>query len=261
MATSFYLPSRMLKITCILLGFTTLFSCREQTTQSTVSLRDSVLQMHLAVVDSIPEYDTSALDFQLLMAYQRNDSAYLAKYLQKTKERKTLIQKEGYKQYAVYPDSCIHQLRLHETSYEEAYRFKYFQAFCPYKLIVTVGRTNDTAVLQCIVYKPASDTPWDSSGCRIVNQFTKRLSPNQWDELRRAIKYADFWALKSRNDVYGADGRTLEVEGYLNEKTKVSQPPKYHAISRWLGARMAIIDAFDVALRMSGNKEGCYVVR
>jgi hypothetical protein len=238
-----------------------LLSCQEREVKQSISLRDSALSEYLFRGDSIPGFDTTNESYQFLRAYHKNDTAYLVDYLRQEADWKTYSQTKEYKKDIKYPDSCIYQLHLQETGFEETYRFKYQQSFCPYRLNVTVGRTGDSAELQFILYKPAIDHPLNNTGCNIVSQFKKKLTLEQWHQFNQSIKYADFWALKDQNGIQGLDGDNLEVEGYLNEASKVPRPPKYHRIYRWIGSPMAISDAFHVTLRLSGNKEGCLVIK
>lgn len=238
-----------------------LFSCRQRVSQQPAALRDIAIERYLSKVDSIPEYDTADFDFRFLRAYKENDTAFMAAYLQLENEWDTYRQTEEYKQDIEYPDSCIHQEQLRETAFEEAYRFKYRQSFCPYRLNVTVGRTGDSAILQFIIYKPTDTYPTDTTACRIVNQFQKAISASQWKQFSYAIEFADFWALKAENGASGLDGNDLEVEGYLNEKYKVPRPAKYHKIHRWSGTPVAIVSAFRMLLLFSENEQGCYVVK
>jgi len=238
-----------------------MLSCQEKVRQQSFSLRDSALGEHLSRGDSIPGFDTFNGNYQFLKAYHKNDTAYFSDYLRQQSEWNTYTKTVEYKRDVEYPDSCVHQLPLYETTFEETYRFKYRQSFCPYWLNVTVGRTGDSAELQFILYKPAIDHPLNNTGCSIVSQFKRKLTLEQWQQFDQSIEFADFWALNAQNGVQGLDGANLEVEGYLNEESKVTRPPKYHKIYRWIGSPMAINDAFHVLLKLSGNKEGCIVIK
>jgi hypothetical protein len=238
-----------------------LLSCQERQIQQSISLRDSALNEYLSRSDSILGFDTTNSSYQFLRAYQKNDTAYLAKYLRQQSEWDTYTKTTEYKRDIEYPDSCVQQLPLYETTFEETYRFKYRQSFCPYWLNVTVGRIGDSAELQFILYKPAIDHPLNNTGCSIISQFKRKLTSAQWQQFNQSIEFADFWALNAQNGIQGLDGNNLEVEGYLNEESKVRRPPKYHKIYRWIGSPMAINDAFHELLRLSGNKEGCIVIK
>jgi hypothetical protein len=238
-----------------------LFSCKQKVIQSGVSLRDTVLSTYLTAMGSIPAYDTNNTDFRMLRAYYRNDTNYLQEYLGKRKQYLAYLKKEDYKLDHVYPDSCIHQQRLDSTNYEEAYRFKYTQSFCPYKINVTVLRKADSTSLSFLLYKPADDPQFNTAGCKIIEQYSKTLSPKDWTEIRNAMTHADFWALNRINDIGGLDGSTLEVEGFLSERLKTPHPPKYHLVRRWIGPSSALFEAFATVLKLSGNKQGCFVVK
>jgi hypothetical protein len=238
-----------------------LFSCKQKETKSQVSLRDTALSTYLKAMDSIPAYDTANTDFRMLRAYYRNDTNYLQEYLENRKQYLVHLKKEDYKLDHVYPDSCIHQERLDRTDYEEAYRFKYTQSFCPYKVNVTVSRKADSIVLSFVLYKPADDPQFNTTGCKIIEQYSKTLSLRDWTEIHNAMTHADFWALSRINDIGGFDGSTLEVEGFLNEHLKTPHPPKYHVVRRWIGSSSALFDAFVTVLKSSRDKEGCFVVK
>jgi hypothetical protein len=237
-----------------------LFSCKQKIIQNEVSLRDTALRTYFKAIDSSPAYDTTNTDFRMLRAYYRNDTNYLKAYLENRKQYLAYLKNGDYKLDQVYPDSCIHQERLDRTDYEEAYRFKYFQSFCPYKINVTISRKVDSTVLSFLLYKPAEDPQFNTAGCKIIEQYSKTLSSKDWTEIHDAMTHADFWALSRINNVGGFDGSTLEVEGFLNEHLKTPHPPKYHRVRRWMGPSSALLDAFVTVLKLSGNKKGCFLV-
>jgi len=217
------------------------------------SFKDSVIKRHFETVDSISSYDTNTYDYKLLKAYYLNDTNYLQGYnnlLQSISKTRNVW---------YYNDSCIHQPELIDLNIEEAYRFIYWKAFCPYSLNITIGKLEREINLHFIIYKPYND--YDSLPCSIVDEFNKKLTVREWENFEEAMNRADYWALKERNDRNGVDGSGLEIygciKGYL--KKNAIQTKTYH-IYRWGAERYTIGEAFMLLLKYSRNKKGCLVV-
>jgi hypothetical protein len=75
------------------------------------------------------------------------------------------------------------------------------------------------------------------------------------------MSHADFWGLKGNNGITGLDGDDIIVSGYIRGDTADRRPARFSSVSRWVVHSTALGDPFDLALILSGNRKGCYVVR
>ncbi len=61
---------------------------------------------------------------------------------------------------------------------------------------------------------------------RFVIEMRRKVQKEEWKKLKRLIKKARFWTLKTYIDRYGHDGWYIRIEGV--------KKGKYHVISRWV---------------------------
>jgi hypothetical protein len=229
-----------------------LFSCHAKVrTTNLPSLRDTVVRDCLQEMDSLQELDTTEIGYKLLDSYIRNDTSTLIRF-QKYAKAGRQIQR----QFEVM-DSCIHQLRLQDLPADEAYRFNYRRAFCPYKLDVTLSKRDSSVNLHFIIYQ----YEWRVAVGDIVNEYDKKLTIKDWNDFKKAIEYADFWALKMRNEKEGFDGDDIIVSGFIKRDTAFRRPARFHRVVRWLVNSTSLEAPFDLALKLSGNRQGCYLVK
>ena len=73
------------------------------------------------------------------------------------------------------------------------------------------------------------------------------------------MKKADFWGLKSTNGEQGLDGSTLITTGFTKGSNTYEGKPKYNYVYRW--GYSTLSDPFSFVLKLSGNTQGCLVVK
>ncbi len=229
------------------LGLIFFTSCKNSGNKNlSYSIRDSVLQEHLAALDSLPYFDTTDINYKILKAYKSNDTFFF-KNLHIDIER----EKKFRHQWDLI-DSCAKEQKLSDLNVDEAYRFIYQAAFCPYKVNVTITKKTDSASLHFLIYQ----YQWDTAKCRIINEFDKKLPIKNWTEITESLDKYDFWGLKRENGVHGLDGSSLTVIGYKKRDTLYRRETKTNFIYRWGGTTLG--EPFHLVLKISGNKQGCF---
>lgn len=225
---------------------TVLFACREiPRPKPASSLRDTVVKSYFQSVEGAGGVDTGMMNYLLLKAYVNNDTAVLRKAAEEIKKWDA-----NRKQWeAMY--NCIGQAKLQDLGADEAYRFIYSQAFCQSSLSITITRKGDSIRLNTIYYV----YHWDSSACRLLQEFNKTLTTTQWSDLTAALHRADLWALNEENDLHGLDGDDLTVMGYVNGNE--SKRSRYTRVHRWLPSRSPLGDPFMLVRKLAGAKS-CY---
>ncbi len=224
-------------------------SCQQsEITPVKYSLRDSVLKEHLNTVESLPYYDTAEINFKILKAYQNNDTTFL-----KSLRTQIAQEKEDVPSW-LFGDSCLHQQKLQDMGVDEAYRFIYFPPFCTTPINVTVTRKGDSSNLHFVLYQ----NKYDTGACRIISEYDKKLTSNNWEEIKSKLRVADIWGLKRINGASGLDGNSLIFIGYQKGDVHFNRPDRYCYVYRWefstLGELLVAI------LKMSGNRKGCFWV-
>jgi hypothetical protein len=224
------------------------FSCNTKSNRTdNYSLKDTILVKHFEAIESSDDFDSTDLNYKVLKAYVNNDTAFFEKI------ESGLVEKERYNKQWQYMDSCIHQPKLQSLPVDEAYRFIYSAAFCPYKLQVTVSRKADRSNLHFILYQ----NQYDTVECKIVTEYDKTLSSKNWEALMNSLSIADFWGLKKDNGVRGLDGNSLTVTGYLKGDSTNNRPAQFNYVYRWVYERTSLKEPFNLILKLSGNKSGC----
>ncbi len=248
-STGFHFTMRYLAIAAIF--FFGLFTSCNNTADNAIeySLRDSVTKKHLELVDASTYSDTTDINYKVLKAYLANDTFFFKKlYADIEKERK-------YQQQYKINDSCIHQAALPAINADEAYRFVYTAAFCQYKLNVTISKTGNTSNIHFIIWQDV----WLNKICKVINEYDKKITEKDWEDFSQLMKKADFWGLKSTNGVQGLDGSTLITTGFTKGYRTYEGKPKYNYVYRW--GYSTLSDPFNFVLKLSGNTQGCLVVK
>lgn len=213
------------------------------------SLRDTVTKEHLQMLDSSEYTDTTDINYKVLKAYLANDTVFFDRL------KMDIAQKNKFKKEYGNNDSCIHQKRLQDLNADEAYRFVYTAAFCDKKLNVTVTRNGDSANLHFILFQDV----WLNKECKVLSEYDKKISPKNWQDFSDLMDKADFWGLRSSNGVQGLDGSTLITTGFTRGYRTYEMKSKYNYVYRW--GYSTLSEPFHFALKLSGNTQGCLVVK
>jgi hypothetical protein len=231
----------------VLIVFISCHNKEERATTSTI--RDVVAKEHLQRLDSLNYSDTIDINYKVLKAYIANDTSFFKKlHTNFEQERKRRQQLE-------VDDSCVHQSSLEKLNVDEAYRFVYTAAFCDYKLNVTISKIAGGANIHFIILKDV----WLNDTCKIINEYDKKITAKDWEDFSQLMKEADFWGLKSSNGVQGLDGSTLITTGFSTGYNTYEGKPKYNYVYRW--GYSTLDNAFTFVLKLSGNTQGCFVVK
>lgn len=199
------------------------------------------------MVDTLPYYDTSTIEFKLLKAYSLNDTNTLKNLIEHLENINTKLG------YQINLDSCVKQQEFKNIHAEEKYRFNYSSAFCPYTTSTTIIKYKDSTVLNTIVYQYARDTlPF-----KIIDQSAISIDSLSWDKFQESLEVADFWGLKPDNGKHSVDGSTLEVYGFKKGTNAEWNPDKSKFIERWSPEYNSILNSFILLLKFSKTKKGC----
>lgn len=208
--------------------------------------RDSLMRAYLNLGDSISWTDTTDPRHKLLLAYNKNDTAYIKQTLKSAQE--ALIETRKYPS----PTSCFTPQPINSFDFNEAYRFQYEAAFCDQSVNITVGERHDSIFLLAYHYK--HDYKTDS--CLSVEKTEKLLSAKQWEAIQFSIFRADLWGMKSYNGISGMDGSSLTVIGY--QKPKNAFEGRYNKVGRWAAEKSALGESFKLVLDISRIKVPCF---
>ena len=215
-----------------------------------VPLRDKVAEEYLRGIDSVQGFDTTERNYQLLRAYIRNDTNLLIEFRKNEESDK----QNDHLWDAM--DSYVHQPKLQDLGVDEAYRFNFSFAFCPDKLDVTMSKKDSTVNLHFIRYR----YQWDTKSGSILDEYDKELTIKDWDDFKQAMDHTDFWALKKSNGINGLDGDNIIVSGYIKGNTSFRRPARFNLVRRWGVHGTSLGEPFDLALILSDNRKGCYVL-
>jgi hypothetical protein len=235
----------------IILALLTLIVSCDRTNESLkkYSLRDTVAKEHLQLLDSLEYTDTTDINYKVLKAYLLNDTAFFSKL------KVDIAQKSKIKLDYKNNDSCIHQKPLQDLNADEAYRFIYTAAFCDKKINVTMTRNGDSANIHFILFQDV----WLNKECKVISEYDKKISPKNWQDFSELIDKADFWGLKSTNGRQGLDGSTLITTGFTKGYRTYEMKPKHNYVYRW--GYSTLSDPFHFILKLSGNTQGCLVIK
>jgi hypothetical protein len=140
--------------------------------QTNYSTRDSIFKNYMSLIDTLPYYDTSTIEHQLIKAYFSNDINSLKKLVRRVEHLNTTPS------WRNDMDSCVKQQAFKDIEAEEKYRFNYSSAFCPYTTSITIIKYKDSNVLNTIVYQHA----WDTLPCRIIDKSTNTIDSISWEK-------------------------------------------------------------------------------
>jgi len=217
-----------------LLSLITFTSCNIKSRgDSKTALRDSVTRNYLMANDSTGQTDTSNIDYKILKAYTKNDTAFFHQ-LQNDLDKK-VKERPNWDLW----NSDIPLTKLQNLNADEAYRFIFSVVSSPYYDVVTITKRQDSIKLYYvhfnrddINYTPPQITVSDST----------KLSLEQWDEFTNKLSYADFWGLKKENGWRATDGSDLSVIGYRKGNLSIGIKEKYTYVHRF--AISTLNDAF-----------------
>jgi hypothetical protein len=208
--------------------------------ENQVTSRDSLLTK----INSLEEVDTTENYYRLLKAYSANDTAYLRNYISDIERYNSTIPP------LKFIDSCVRQPNLQDLNVNEAYRFIHRAAFCPYGVNITITRIVDSSKMHFVIYELKDD----SIIC--VNEFNKSLTKKDWNDIVQSLSKNDFWGRRKYNGIGGLDGSELTVIGY--KKGGADHRTLYNHVYRWMFLREeSLMEPFGLALKLSGNNQGC----
>jgi hypothetical protein len=225
-------------------------SCNNKKENSkTNTIRDIVAKEHLQKFDSSSYLDTADINYKVLKAYIADDTSFFKKL------HTDIEQEHKRRQQWEANDSCVHQPSLQELNVDEVYRFVYTAAFCDYKLNVTISKNGERANIHFIILKDV----WLNDTCKIINEYDKGITAKDWENFSQLMAKADFWGLKGTNGRQGLDGSTLVTTGFTTGYNTYERKPKYNYVYRW--GYSTLDDPFTFVLKLSGNTQGCFVVK
>lgn len=221
-------------------------SCNKPKVALKLSSRDSIMNSYFQILDSLPFEDTLSLNFQLLKAYHRNDTAVLREvYLNKVNLLHSV-------QRIPKRHRCDTNVLVNVMDCDEGYRFSYSASFCDKFAIVTVQKVPGGMAVQSVLYQIDNET----QGCTIVKQGNRRFDDKAWNSFSEELDFADFWGLKEENGVTGLDGSSLNIFGF--RKSWIPQDIEYKEIRRWSPEKTAIGQAFKYILDLSDIEVECF---
>ena len=214
------------------------------------STRDTLVRAYFKRIATLPYYDTSNLNFQLLKAYTNNDTSTLkalADYTGRTSTTPWMNE---------YLKPCALNLEFDTLTAEEAYRFSYESSFCDYYTIATIVQRGGRIRADATVYKNASKS--DSLPCTIVQHGETELDRASWSKFQEEMLVADFWGSAQDNEYSGNDGNSLDVQGYRKFfRGNRGVQPRRHYVSRWSWTMDHLLPPFLLLLRRCKISKGC----
>jgi len=239
----------MRKISLLILPFLVGFCTDKKDERSLIQNRDSIMSKYIQLLDSSSEIEDPCHSNKLLKAYYSNDTEYV--------NQAYILLSESLKQKkrGQADNLCEIPPEITTFGYEEAYRFKYDKSFCDKLIDMTIGRRNDSIILDTYLYQYNYNFGMKNAECRIIQHSIKSVKQNMWDMLEEGIFHTDFWGLEVSNGKSGVDGSKLQITGYLASVNGFQG--KYKKIYRWSAERMAIGVLFKNILDKSGIKIDC----
>jgi hypothetical protein len=202
------------------------------------------------MIDTLPYYDTTNLNFKLLKAYKENDTSNLEKiagYIEHTSTTPWMHD---------YLKPCAINVGFDTLTADEAYKFSYESSFCKYYTIANIVQRGNKIMATATVYKNASDM--DSLPCTIIQQYETEIDSASWVKFQEVIFATDFWGLKEDNEYHGDDGSSLDVQGYQKgfKWTQNIQSRRCY-VSRWGRSMDSLLVPFLMLLRFCKISKGC----
>jgi len=225
------------------------------------SFKDSIVNMHLAMIRSLDYYDTLDEDYRMLQAYMDDDTGYFINVKRNMEQYEEELKK--------YPplDTCVRLLKLSELNVDEAYRFSHGQSFCDFGQRITISRLADTIRLHYVEYgatdKDQKMKYYDQEGnikvgpgCAVVKNFERSLSMEDWKDLDRLAYDADYWGLKENEYDLCLDGSHWSIDAYTR-KGRYPGNRHIHSVSRHCYGSKGFRELGRYFLRLSGEKTMC----
>jgi hypothetical protein len=226
------------------------FSCREQSSDSSNSTRDTLLNEFISIVDTLPYYDTTDFNFKLLKAYQENDTLRLAQLNSYIKRNSTTPWMHA------YLEPCAINVEFDTLTADEAYKFSFESAFCDYYTTASVIKRHSKILVVAVVCKNASKT--DSIQCSVVQQYDGAIDSSSWIKFQEAITASDYWGLKEDNGHHGNDGASLQVQGFQKEfKSIHGAQARRNTVYRWNRSMDNLLEPFVMLLQFCKISKGC----
>ena len=229
--------------------FLTLFicSCKQKPNTQVSSTKDTILKSFFNIVDTLPYYDTTNLDYKFLKAYKENDTLNLKSITEYMQARSVKPWMNRYlKPMAVNKE-------FDTLKADEAYRFVYESSFCPYFTVASIIQRGKKITVKAIVYENASAL--NPNPCTIAQQNEISIDSISWVKFQDAILNADFWGLKEDNGYHGCDGNSLDVLGY-QKSTEYEGGAKRSYVTRWVKIDR-LVEPFMMLLRFCHINKGC----
>lgn len=220
-------------------------SCNKPKVTPELSSRDSIMSNYFQILDSLSFEDTLSLNFQLLKAYHRNDTAFLREAYRSKVNQLHHIQQTPQRH------RCDTDVLVNVMDCDEGYRFSYSTAFCDKTAIVTVQKVSGGMAVESVLYKFDEE-----ERCTIVKHNNKRFDDKAWHSFSAKLAFADFWSLREENDHVGVDGSSLSIFGF--KKSGISQDTEYKEIRRWSSENTAIGHVFKHVLDLSDIEADCF---
>ena len=228
-----------------------LYSCGQNSNQVKVnSTRDTLLSSFLKMVDTLPYYDTTNLNFKLLKAYRDNDTLKLEEIAGYINRMSTTPWMHSYLK------PCAVNIEFDTLTADEAYKFSYSSSFCEYYTIATITQRGNKIKASATVYK--NSDRMDSIPCTIAQEYETEIDSTSWVKFQETIFAVDFWGLKEDNEYHGFDGSSLDVQGYQNDfkwNQKIKSRRCY--VSRWSRSMDNLLGPFLMLLRFCKITKGC----
>jgi hypothetical protein len=226
-------------------------SCRQDLKKKQVySPRDTLLSSFFKMVDTLPYYDTSNLNFQLLRAYMDNDTSNLkelAGYVHVTSTTPWMHK---------YLKPCAINMEFDTLMADEAYKFSYESSFCEYYTVANIVQRGSKIRANATVYKNAFEM--DSLPCTIIQEYETEIDSVSWARFQEEMVAADFWGSKEDNEYRGIDGSSLGVQGYQKYSMgNRSVQPRRNYVSRWSRSMDNLLTPFMTLLRLCKISKGC----
>ena len=155
-----------------------------------------------------------------------------------------------------YYDSCLNLVDIKKITADEVYRFIYYPSFCYQPIVVTLTRDSSNYNLHFSLFQHQK-----SKGCyTITSEFDKKLSSDNWDDLKTKLLFSDIWGLKTENgEKESTDGSFLIFSAFISDTTKHHYKDNFCIVYR--KDFNSLRDPLTLALKLSGNTKGCYVIR
>src|SRR5689334_8189883 len=138
------------------------FSCNNGKKNSMPSLKDSLLAQYFNLIDSIPGADTIDERYKMLKYVYYNDTNSLKGRISFFVNNFKSYQSGAFGRCHGPYDSDL-------RTYQECYRFEFSAAFCNNWIVLSIGKKNDTMLLDYLLFELSND----ERSCDTVNHVTR----------------------------------------------------------------------------------------